>query len=168
MIELRPGTISDVEAILRVRYAAVHGPATSAFYTQEMLQSWSPSPIDECRANNLRQAIQNCKELVVIAVSKENDTVVGFGSIIPDQNKLGKLYIDPSFACQGIGTKILANLEELAIFHGLDKLHLDSSLNAEKFYSHHGYLVVHRSTCRLNSGIDLECVQMSKQLRINF
>ncbi len=167
MINLRSATIFDAEAILRVHYAAVHGPATFAFYTQNILQSWSPSPVDEHRVNKLGRAIENNEELVVVAVPNENDMIIGFGSIVPLQQELRALYVDPAFAGRGVGTKILSNLEELALLHGVNKLHMDASLNAERFYSRHGYLVVNRGIHRLNSGIDMNCVKMSKQLCVN-
>ncbi|CAF3051093.1 unnamed protein product [Rotaria sp. Silwood2] len=165
MINLRSATISDVEAILRVHYAAVHGPATSTFYTQNILRNWSPSATDERRLNQLHQAIQNNEELIVVAVSSENGMIVGFGSVIPSQQELRAVYVDPAFARRSIGTKVLATLEKLAIQHGAHKLHLDASVNAETFYYHHGYSVVDRGSHRLNSGIDMDCVKMSKDLR---
>jgi GNAT superfamily N-acetyltransferase len=165
MINLRPATISDIESILRVHYVAVHGSATSTFYTQNILQSWSPSLTDERRLNQLHQAVQNNEELIVVAVSSENDMIVGFGPIIPLKQELRAVYVDPAFARRGVGTKILASLEELAVLHGADKLHMDASLNAERFYCHHGYSVIDRASHRLSSGIEMDCVKMSKELR---
>jgi putative acetyltransferase len=165
MINIRPAIITDVEAILRVHYAAVHGPATSVFYTQNILQSWSPSLTDERRINQLHQAIQNSEELIIVATSNENDMIVGFGSIVPFKQELRAVYVDPAFARQGIGTKIITSLEELAVLHDTYKLHMDASLNAERFYCNHGYSVLARASHRLSSGMDMDCVKMSKELR---
>jgi putative acetyltransferase len=165
MINVRPATISDIEAILRVHYAAVHGPATSIFYTQDTLQSWSPSPTDEHRLNRLHEAMRDSEELIVVAVSSENDMIVGFGTVVPLQEEIRAVYVDSAFARQGVGTKILATLEELAVDQGVYKLHIDASLNAENFYCHHGYSVVDRSTHRFRSGFEMDCVKMSKELR---
>jgi len=164
MINLRPATISDAEALVRVHHAAVQGPAPSMFYTQNILQSWSPSPTDQYRVNQLRKAIENSEELLVVAESGKNAVIVGFGSIVPSQQELRAVYVDPAFGRQDVGSKILANLEELALLHGTDKLHLDASLNAERFYCRHGYSVIERASHQLNSGILMDCVKMSKKL----
>ncbi|CAF1219019.1 unnamed protein product [Rotaria sordida] len=47
MINIRAATISDIEALVRVHHAALHGSAPSTFYEQSILQSWSPSPTDK-------------------------------------------------------------------------------------------------------------------------
>lgn len=164
MIHLRPATIFDVEALIRVHHASVHGPAPSTFYTQKILQSWSPSPTDTLRINQLRKAIENSTELVVVAESTENAVIIGFGSVVPAQQELRAVYVDPLFGRQGAGPKILSHLEALAILHSTDILHVDASLNAERFYNRHGYSVVQRASHRLSSGVDMDCVKMSKKL----
>ncbi|CAF4372894.1 unnamed protein product, partial [Rotaria magnacalcarata] len=40
---------------------------------------------------------------------------------------------------QGVGSKILQHLEELALAQGVNILKLEASLNAETFYIRHGY-----------------------------
>ena len=164
MTNFRPVTISDVEALLRVHYAAVHGPGPSTFYAENIIQSWSPSPTDEHRINQLRKAIENSTELFVVAESAENALIIGFGSIVPAQQELRAVYVDPLFGRRGVGPKILSHLEALAILHGTDILHVDASLNAERFYNRHGYSVVQRASHRLSSGVDMDCVKMSKKL----
>jgi hypothetical protein len=93
--------------------------------------------------------------------------IVGFGSIVPFHQELRTVYVDSVFARQDAGSKILANLEELALLHDVGKLHMDTSLNAEKFYCHHEYLVISRGSHRLNSGIEMSCVKMNKQLCVH-
>lgn len=66
MINLRPATISDAEALVHVHHAAVHGSAPSTFYTPDIRQTWSPSPTDQYRVNQFRQATENSKELLVV------------------------------------------------------------------------------------------------------
>jgi N-acetylglutamate synthase-like GNAT family acetyltransferase len=165
MINLRRATISDVEDLVRVHHAAVHGTASSTFYRQDILYSWSPSPTDQSRIDRHRQAIEDNDHLTIVAESVNNAVIVGFGSVIPSKQEIRAVYVDPTFAGQGIGSKILLNLEEIAQLHGVDKLHLDASLNAEKFYSHHGYSVVERGTHLLYCGVIMDCVKMSKDLQ---
>lgn len=162
MINLRPAKVSDAEDFVRVQHAAVHGSDPSIFYTQDILQSWSPSPTDQYRLNRLRQAIEDSEEILVAAESIENAVIVGFGSLVPSKQEIRAVYVDPTFGSQGVGSKILTYLEEFARLHGVDKLHLDASLSAERFYCHHGYSVIERGNHQLSSGAVMNCVKMSK------
>jgi putative acetyltransferase len=112
-----------------------------------------------------RQSIENIEHSIVVAELGNNAVIVGFGCVIPSKQEIRTIYVDSVFARQGVGSKILAYLEELALRHGTDKLYLDASLNAEKFYSRHGYSVIERATRRLNSGISMGCVKISKYLQ---
>jgi hypothetical protein len=55
-------------------------------------------------------------------------------------------------------------LEDAARAAGVEKLHLSATLNAVSFYERAGYVgegpVVHR----LPTGVELECLRMSKEL----
>ena len=164
MIKVRSATISDIGDVIRVHHDAVHGTGPSSFYTQNILQSWSPGPTDEQRLHQLRLALEDKDKFHLVAELTENCTIVGFGTIVPSKGELRALYIDPSFAHRGIGSLILQNIEELALLHGAQELTLDSSLNAEKFYSRHGYSVRERGTHRLNTGVIMDCVKMTKKL----
>ena len=165
MANIRPATISDVEALVRVHHAAVHGPGPSTFYTQSILQSWSLSSTDQPRLNRLQQAIQNNEKLILVAELGEKAMIVGYGCVVPSKKELRALYVDPTFGHQRIGSQILRSLEDLALHHSAEELYLDASLNAEKFYCRHGYLMIERDIHRLNSGIDMDCIKMHKKLR---
>ena len=165
MANIRPATISDVEALVRVHHAAVHGPGPSTFYTQNILHSWSPSSTDEFRLNRLQQALDDSEKLLLVAELGDKAMIVGFGSVVPSKQEIRAIYVDPMFAHQGIGSQILRNLEDLALRHSAEELYLDASLNAEKFYCRHGYLVIERGIHRLNSVNDMDCIKMYKNLR---
>ncbi|CAF3406897.1 unnamed protein product, partial [Rotaria sp. Silwood2] len=137
-MNIRSATIYDIEAVTRVHYEAVHGDTPANFYTQEILQSWAPSPTDEVRLNRLRYMIESSDRVLVVA-ELDNKSVIGFGSIILSEHEIRALYVDPMYEHQGVGTKILAYLEALALQHGVNTLELKASLNAETFYLHHGY-----------------------------
>jgi hypothetical protein len=107
------------------------------------------------------------EHLIIVAESSNNHVIVGFGSVIPSKQEIRAVYVDPAFAGESVGSKILSNLEELALLHGEDKLNLDSSLNANKFYSHHEYSMIERGTHRFNSGVIMNCVEMSNDLQIH-
>ncbi len=107
--------------------------------------------------------IENGEEVAVVAETQEGK-VIGFGSIVPAKSLLGALYVDPSHGHQGVGTEILTRLETLAQNAGLTELNMDSSLNAEAFYSSHGYKTIKQAEHILMSGRRMVCVQMTKSL----
>lgn len=164
MIKIRPATISDIGSVIRVHHGAVHGTDPSTFYPENILQSWSPGPTDEHRLEQFRLALEDKERFHLVAQLAENGTVIGFGTIVPSKGELRALYIDPNFGHRGIGSQILEHLEELALLHGAEELRLDSSLNAEQFYSRHGYSIIERGTHRLNTGIIMDCIKMKKKL----
>ncbi|MCO6441650.1 MAG: GNAT family N-acetyltransferase [Nitrococcus mobilis] len=86
------------------------------------------------------------------------------GSIAPRLHELRAVYVDPRVGRCGIGGRILEELERLALAHGIPALHLDSSVNAEAFYSQNGYEVVEKGVHRLSGGAEMACVRMKKSL----
>ena len=159
-VEVRPATCADAEDIVKVHFAAVHETA-GPFYPPEVLANWSGQP-EEIRYLQLRDAIAEGQELFL--VGEDSSGVVGFGSIFPALEELRAVYVDPRVGRQGVGTKILQRLEAMAAEHGLSRLHMDASVNAEAFYRKHGYEVIERGVHRLSSGHDMACVKMRKAL----
>ncbi len=158
-VHLRPGTEADTNDLVRVHFAAVHGGASKA-YPADVLRSWAVAPDDEQRRAVTRETIERGDELFVVA--EVDGVVCGFGSIVPASEELRAVYVDPSFGGRGVGSAILRRLEELASDRGLPKLQMDASINAEGFYTKHGYAVSRSGVHRLAGGVEMACVTMSK------
>lgn len=159
-ITIQPARSEDAVNILNVHYAAVHETA-APFYSKEVIQQWSP-PLNNSRIERMQQVIENPDEWLVVAQKEER--VIGFGSIVPNYNELRALYVHPTFARQGVGTRILAVLEQEAISLGLVYLQMDASINAEAFYIEHGFEVIEYGTHQFASGYKMACVKMRKTL----
>jgi GNAT superfamily N-acetyltransferase len=157
---LRAGTEDDAEGLARAHHAAVRGTA-AAFYPPEVVEAWA-RPSDAISGEPFRRAIQGGDELFVVA--EQEGQVVGFGSIVPTENEVRAVYIDPRVGRRGIGSQILGELERLARTRDIRTLHLVASLNAEAFYVRHGYQVVERGVHRSSSGVAITCVRMRKSL----
>ncbi len=155
---IRPATASDAEGIIGVHYAAVQ---ETAAYPPDVIANWSPPP-SEARFEHIRRAIDSGDALLVIA--EVDSAVVGFGSVVPDQNELRAVYVHPDFGRRGIGSLILNQLERLAVERGVNHLALDASINSEAFYRQHGYEVIERGSHRFGSGFEMACVKMRKRL----
>ena len=159
-VHMRPATVADAIAIIDLHFAAVHQTAGS-FYPPEVLDNWSSQPGDT-RYEQIRRAVAKGEELFVIA--EDASGVIGFGSIVPTLQELRAVYVHPKAGHRGIGSQILAYLEQLALDQGAVQLQMDASINAEAFYSRAGYDVVERGVHRLRSGHEMACVKMKKRL----
>lgn len=157
---MRRGTETDAEGMSRVHFEAVRRTA-SAFYSSEVIESWAHTP-DDVRREQFRRAIAGGSELFVVAEAEGG--VVGFGSIVPGLHELRAVYVDPRVGRCGIGGRILKELERLALTQGIPALHMDSSVNAEAFYSQNGYEVIEKGAHRLSDGTEMACVRMKKAL----
>jgi putative acetyltransferase len=159
-VEIRPATIADAVAIIDLHFAAVHETA-AACYPREVLDTWSPVP-DEARYNRIRSAITKGEELFVVA--EDGSKVVGFGSILPSRQELHAVYVHPKVGRRGVGSRILLDLERLAVERGVMQLQMAASVNAEGFYQRAGYEVIERSVLRLRADVEMACVYMNKRL----
>jgi putative acetyltransferase len=159
-VRIEPAEEQDIAAIMEIHYAAVHQTAQS-FYPEEVINGWSP-PKDNDRINRIKRAIENPDEWLIVA--KQNNLIVGFGSIAPKDNQLRALYVHPSFGRRGIGARILTALEHEARSLGLSYLQMDASINAESFYRKHGFEIIEYATHQLASGQEMACVKMQKTL----
>jgi putative acetyltransferase len=72
--------------------------------------------------------------------------VAGFGHLNADTGALEAVYVSPTYAGEGVGTRLLDVLESRAVEAGVEDLSLVSSLNAVGFYEHHGYAVTDETT----------------------
>jgi putative acetyltransferase len=80
------------------------------------------------------------------------------------RGRLQSVYVSDRFRGKGVGSALLQKLESLAKERGCKDLTLDSSLTAEPFYLHHGYMEVWRADHTLSSGQKMACVKMQKTL----
>lgn len=77
----------------------------------------------------------------VIIGAYDNETLIGFGVMSKQGNsyKLDSLGVDFEIQQKGVGSKLLAYLEEYARSHRSDKLYMDARVSAQSFYEKHGY-----------------------------
>lgn len=162
-IRIEPAQPEDAAALLEIHAAAVHQTAAS-YYSEEVINSWSRLPITSDRVEHIQQKWIKNSDLRVI-VAKQNNNTVGFG-MIHKENELQGLYVHPDFGRCGIGSKILAVLEQEAVLLGLSYLKVNASLNAEAFYRRQSFEVIEYGIHRLASGQEMPYVKMQKTLKI--
>lgn len=154
-IQIRKATPADEHPIWRVRTASIRALCMS-HYGDELVEAWASAPPPENFADVIRE-----RDFLVAQCSGE---IVGFGFINRPSAQLEAIFVAPKFARRGIGTMLLASLEETARQVGLSHLTLSSSLNAVSFYNAAGYRVIEETTWHHPAGFSLECVQMAKEL----
>jgi putative acetyltransferase len=161
LVLIRPAVAADAASMSHVHFEAVRRTA-APFYPSEIIDSWSQVS-DERRHEQFRNAIVGDDELFLVA--ERAGEVVGFGSIVPSSSELRAVYVHPDVGRSGVGGAILRNLEQMAKARGLSTLQMAASINAEIFYSHHGYEVVERGMHRMAGGGQMACVRMRKFLQ---
>ena len=88
----------------------------------------------------------------------------GIGALVLERAELLACYVRPEAARRGCGSAIVRAIEAIAREHGLPRLSLAASLNAEPFYTQMGYAVIDRSPITLPNGHVLAAVQMARDL----
>jgi putative acetyltransferase len=159
-ILIRGATADDARRILEVHRAAVFGTARVS-YPAEILDAWA-AVIDPDNVRQLAHRMATRAELVVVADA--TDEIAGFGSIAPETSELLAVYVCPGFGGCGIGSRLLATLEDLARHYQIRQLSLDASLNAEAFYLSHGYEALAKGDHILRTGVRMVCIKMRKVL----
>jgi len=162
-IQLQPAQPEDAAAILEVHSAAVHRTA-AAFYPAYIINSWARLPIEPDRVERVKQKwIKNPDRRTIVA--KQKNQVVGYGCI-DTTGEIQGLYVHPDYGRKGIGSGILAVLEQIAISLSILSLQVNAALNAEAFYRKQGFDVIEYSTHQLTSGQVMDCVKMQKSLSL--
>lgn len=143
--------IPDLARIMRESVSHV----CAADYTAQEIELWVPRRMDMARfSQSLRKGI--------VWVAKEEGEILGFANMDRD-GYLNRLYTKVGYMRQGIGSALLAKIEQEAHAMRLSKVFLTSSITARGFYEKHGYRCVGESNER-RSGITLPGFKMEKEL----
>ncbi len=101
----------------------------SKFYTNSVIEYM-------CNEFSPKFLIELSKEREFF-VAIENSKMIGTITIINDY--IGTVFVNPGYHSKGIGTKLMETIENLAKERKIEKLRLQSSINAEVFYEKLGY-----------------------------
>ncbi|HIR41157.1 MAG TPA: GNAT family N-acetyltransferase [Candidatus Egerieicola pullicola] len=80
---------------------------------------------------------------------------------------IARLFVAPNLRGQGLGGRLLEDLEYRIIAQEQTKAVLDASRPAEEFYRHRGYYIVRQKQLTLESGAVLAWNVMEKQLSVS-
>ncbi len=156
-VQLRRMLSNDVDAIISVHKKSIDGLCND-FYSQEQMKVWTSM----FNSKILNEGIKNPNNIGLIAI--QNGEVVGYGFFNNQDKEVKGIYLVPDAAKNGIGRKILSELESIAKEYGLDELVLDSTLNAVGFYEKCGFRKIRDELFELTDTCKLPCVHMAKSL----
>ena len=102
------------------------------------------------------------KENVLVAVDPEDaDRLIGTGSLI--SNKIFAVYVHPEHQGNGIGIKLMEELENRAIANGIKKIELSASISSKDFYENLGYIGGPRR-CKADNDKEYIVYDMKKEI----
>lgn len=163
-VVVREATSSDAAQIRSVHLASIEGVEYQE-YDSKQVSAWAHDrdPGD--------YPIENEETYVVVA--EQDDQIVGFGWMKPDaddyfeaevEGEITAIYVHPSIARCGVGTRIYTELETAARRNGVDSLGLWASLNSVSFYESQGYQRTTEQSLEFTGGVEITVVEMRKFL----
>ncbi len=164
-MRIRRATPADRDGIYRVHVSAV-GVTCASHYAPFEIAGWIGTRTND----NYAPPFATCDIFVAIDQSASDGTdarggqVIGFSQLNPSMYEVEAVYVDPNHGRRGIGAMLLRHVEEAARSRGLRELRLAASLNAVDFYRACGFTAHAEAKYRLNSGISIRCVPMTKTL----
>lgn len=169
-MEVRDAEPADAEAVRAVHADSIRGLGTEA-YSEAQVDAWARG----CESADYTAAIES--DDLAYVVADVDGEVVAFGSLKlapPDESvadvdaEVTGVYVHPSVAREGVGTRIYLELERRARSRDVGTLGLSASLNAVPFYEEHGYERVEERTHEFSShestGVTGVVVEMKKEL----
>jgi len=150
MITLAPATAADIPAMWQVRTRALRA-GSAGHYDAEVLAQWTSWPAPE-----------RYPALLAMGgglLALHEGRVAGYAILDKANAEVDAVFVDPDRGGQGIGKRLLRELEAMA--PGLP-LHLYASLNAVPFYEAAGFRQTKRTQYSHPCGLKLDCVRMEK------
>lgn len=152
---VRPAGEPDVDGIWRVHNESIRALCRERYGAREIAAWIAFRPPEAYRSALASRAL---------FVAERQREIVGFGQFDPARGEVEACYVSPDAVGQGIGSELVARMEEQARATGHAVVRLNATLNAETFYARLGYRRLGLATHRVGDGIELECIRMEKAL----
>jgi putative acetyltransferase len=143
---------------LEIVNSAIRGIASRA-YPAHVIEAWVHPITDSSLA-----ALSGNRDNEIRLIAEEDGVPLGIGALVLATSELRACYVLPSAARRGCGSAIVKEIERIAREHGVRRLDLVASINAEPFYAAHGYEVSERREHVLRGGTRMAAVAMTKPL----
>ena len=105
----------------------------------------------------------NEKEKETIFVAELKDEIVGFACFSVQCNIIGGVYVNPDFVRKGIGTRLLQEIEKLAVENHHRKIQVISSLPSVNFYQSNNYYKAFNHVFHFEPETGVACTVLQKR-----
>ena len=157
MLKIRKAKREDAKAAWDLRNAAILNQCVS-HYSIDELKIWTNGELSEKFTDTVEKHFH---------VVTYNGQVIGTGMVNIETGKIDAMFVHPNHMRMGAGRKIIEYLEGIALGNGLDKLSLESTLNAAPFYRACGFEGDEIGKYESPKGVSLDCIPMVKFLAPN-
>ncbi|MBV9881651.1 MAG: GNAT family N-acetyltransferase [Sphingomonadaceae bacterium] len=155
-VTIRPFQPADAPALAALFHAAVHGIAR-LYYSEAQVQAWAPGVPDPARF----EARAADGRILLVAADAE-DAPLAYGDLEPDGH-IDHLFCRPDAAGTGITALLYKALEAEARALGIERLHVEASEPARRFFLKQGFAELARRDFEL-AGVPIHNFAMEKQL----
>ncbi|TVP61313.1 MAG: GNAT family N-acetyltransferase [Nodularia sp. (in: Bacteria)] len=134
-MKLRRYEIGDTEEIIQLFYNTIH-EVNIRDYTKAQVDAWTSVNMDvEVWMNSLNSKFTY--------VAEKDDKILGFGELEANGH-IDRFYCHKDFQGQGVGTKILDQIELTARDLEIKKLFVEASITAKPFFEKNQFMVVQK------------------------
>jgi putative acetyltransferase len=159
--EVRRASLADVDQIAAAHLDSIRSIG-SLFYDAAIVSDWAARVKGDLYVNAMASG-----EVFYVAIGELSGEpqVLGFSSHRVDGHEhRTAVYVRRRAARLGVGSALFRKAEAGAIAAGATSIHVDASLAAVEFYKANGFEEVGRGKHRLQSGRQMACVFMRKNL----
>ena len=166
-LTFRDAVESDVDNIYKVHTASIR-QLCSAHYSKEQINSWIGTQRKEqyiqliARNDHIVVAEDGSGQMIAVADLRPCTDREQFSSEV--NFEVYGFYVLPLATRQGVGRRLMAELERRALEQGCVRLGVCSTLNATPFYEACGFVVCKDSHCHSLGGVELECKVLEKSM----
>jgi GNAT superfamily N-acetyltransferase len=155
-IHIRHAHVEEAEVLASIHRTVVPG-ATEVLYEREHITGWFVTRTSGTSPGPLSAAT---------FVAEQDDELVGFAVLELEQAAIEALCVHPRYARRGIGSLLLATLEEAAADAGLTCIAATATADAVTFYVARGYRSIGPCAMPLRTGALLPGVRLLKDLAL--
>jgi putative acetyltransferase len=155
-IEIREGRVEDAPELAQLYHASVRGIGAQ-YYSGEQVRAWSPAPPDPSR---FTARMQDGRTFLV-AVSGDG-SILAYGDLEANGH-IDHLYARPDVAGTGIAARLYERLEERARDETIERLFVEASEPASRFFAKRGFRIVERNDFQI-AGVPIHNFRMEKLL----
>ena len=152
---IREAVPGDVPQIVRIFFETIHRVNTRD-YTAAQVAAWAPA-VPDAEAWAARKLPTR-----TTFVADDDGVIAGFGELEPSGH-IDCFYCRHDYQRRGVGSAILARIEERARSLGAARLFAEVSITAHPFFEARGFSVVRQQTV-VRRGVELTNFVMDKPL----